>query len=311
MERMDPSPRLLLAYDDSPEAGNAVDVAAALFPSARADVLTVHPEPFTVDRVRASAGGIVPASITVAGLEQLDREMLRSATERAALGAQRAAQAGLRDPQAVTSGDPVAWRGIVAHADAIDAEVIVCGGRGLGPVARAVLGSVSETLLFEARRPVLVVPDGAAAGPGPIVLGYDGSADAQAAIATAARLLPGRAAVVVHAWEPLQTMPGLDLVPIDAVREMTRDLEAIAADEAAALAAEGVRRATEAGLDAAGISPRGGGNAWHAVAQAAEDHAAAVVVAGSRGQGRITSLMLGSVSSGLVRNARRPTLIVR
>jgi nucleotide-binding universal stress UspA family protein len=306
------TPRLLLAYDDSAAARNAVTVAAALFPGARADVLTVHPSAFTVDRVRAAAGGgIVPASITVSGLEQLERVMLRSAAELAARGADAATTAGLADAVAVTSGDPIPWRGIVAHAEAIDADVVVCGGRGLGPVARAVLGSVAETLLYEARRPVLVVPDEARVGDGPIVIGYDGSPDAQAAIADAGRLLAGRTAVVVHAWEPLHTVPGLELVPIEAVREMTRDLETIGAEQAAAIAAEGARLAGEAGLDATGEAIRGDGNAWHGVAQVAEEREAALVVAGSRGQGRLTALLLGSVSSGLVRNADRPTLIVR
>jgi nucleotide-binding universal stress UspA family protein len=304
-------PRLLVAFDDSPPAATAVRVAAALFPAARADVLNVHPEPFTIERLRTSAGGLIPTSVTASGLEELDRGMLRSAAEIAGRGLEVARTAGLTDATAATTADPRAWRGIIAHADAIDADAIVCGGHGAGVLARAVLGSVAESVLHAAQRPVIVVPaDAAPSADGPIVIAYDGSPDAQAAIATAGRLLSGRRAIVVHAWTPLTVAPGLDLVPIESVREMTRDLETIAAEQAAAVADEGAGRAAEAGLSATALSVRGTGNPWHAVAQAAEDHDAALVVAGSRGQGRVTALLLGSVSSGLVHNATRPTLIV-
>jgi len=46
---------------------------------------------------------------------------------------------------------------LVAYADTIDADLIIVGSRGQGKVASALLGSVSQGVLHEARRPVLVV----------------------------------------------------------------------------------------------------------------------------------------------------------
>ncbi|MFZ2112882.1 MAG: universal stress protein [Solirubrobacteraceae bacterium] len=40
-----------------------------------------------------------------------------------------------------------------------DARLIVCGRRGLGAVASALLGSVSHVVLAHAGRPVLIAPE--------------------------------------------------------------------------------------------------------------------------------------------------------
>lgn len=50
-----------------------------------------------------------------------------------------------------------AARAIVAAADARDADEIVLGSRGFGPL-RGVLGSVSHAVLHEADRVVVIVP---------------------------------------------------------------------------------------------------------------------------------------------------------
>jgi nucleotide-binding universal stress UspA family protein len=53
------------------------------------------------------------------------------------------------------AGDPVDE--LVAYADSVDADLIVVGSRGRGAVAGVLLGSVSQGVLHESMRPVLVI----------------------------------------------------------------------------------------------------------------------------------------------------------
>jgi nucleotide-binding universal stress UspA family protein len=58
----------------------------------------------------------------------------------------------------VTEGDPA--REIVRRAHDRDVDLVVLGARGLRTLGRLLLGSVSETVLHHAGRPVLIVQDG-------------------------------------------------------------------------------------------------------------------------------------------------------
>jgi len=49
----------------------------------------------------------------------------------------------------------------LATLDRRDADLLVCGSRGYGPVRRVLLGGVSARLLRRAAIPLLVVPRGA------------------------------------------------------------------------------------------------------------------------------------------------------
>jgi nucleotide-binding universal stress UspA family protein len=55
----------------------------------------------------------------------------------------------------VSEGDPA--REIVRIAEDRDVDLVVVGARGLGALERFLLGSVSETVLHHAGRPVLIV----------------------------------------------------------------------------------------------------------------------------------------------------------
>jgi nucleotide-binding universal stress UspA family protein len=142
----------------------------------------------------------------------------------------------------------------------------------------------------------------------PLLLAYDGSDNAKHAIREAARLFGPRAALVLAVWQDAAAMPSFAWVggPVPGMQEVLQ----AAQDAAAKIAADGVDTATDAGLEAAPLVVQTTEPIWAAVVQAAEDQDADAIVMGSRGLSRVKSVLLGSVSSGVVQHARRPTLVV-
>jgi nucleotide-binding universal stress UspA family protein len=305
--------RPLIACDGSSSADDAVRAAAQLFPGAEAVLLFVGDEPAALERA-AIARIAVPDQVLVTAARAYERDALERAREIAENGRRLAEGAGLHATADVRTGAS-AWRVIAHAAEQFDADVIVCGSRGRGPFSRALLGSTSSSLLHQADRPVLIVPPGAGDLSGPTLLAYDGSDGARDAIATAARLLPGREAVVVHAWSsPLERSyveRSLSLVPLADAQELARDLEELFALHGSELADEGAERAREAGLAARAVTAEARAGTWRALTASARAEGASVIVAGHRGRGALALTVLGSVSAGLVHNAELPVLIVR
>jgi nucleotide-binding universal stress UspA family protein len=142
----------------------------------------------------------------------------------------------------------------------------------------------------------------------PLLLCYDGSEDSKHAISEAAALFGSRAALVVSVWQDAAAMPSLAWIgPVGDVDELLQ----AAQENAEKLAAEGVQAATAAGFQAQPLAQETSGPLWEAIVEAADDHDAAAIVLGSRGLSGVKSLLLGSVSNGVVHHANRPTLVVR
>jgi nucleotide-binding universal stress UspA family protein len=307
--------RLLIAYDGSPSAATAVNVAASLFTDARACVATVPSEP----AVRAGTAvpplpGMSPAAVREA-IDELDAAARRQADQTVEQAVEQARMLGLAAEPVVVSPSAPAWAALLDAAHRLGADVLICGTRGRGGFARALLGSTSSSLLHHTDIPLLVVPDGGGALDGPAVAAYDGSEGARRAIEAAGRLLSGRATVVVHAWEPVfhRRLAERALAaggPADDLHETVADLHEALAGRAAATTEAGVAAARAAGLDAVGDTVESDDGAWRAVATAARAHGASVVAVGTRGLGAARSALLGSVSSGLVQNAELPVLVV-
>ncbi len=144
-----------------------------------------------------------------------------------------------------------------------------------------------------------------------LLIAYDGSPDAKAAIQHAGRLMPNTAVTVLTIWEPFTTM--LARTP-ETLRALARvdDAEAIdreSLDAAEKSSKDGVELAREAGLDATPSStPLNGSIADTIIAQADRLDVDAIVI-GSRGLTGM-ALLLGSVSLAVVQRADRTVVVV-
>lgn len=145
-----------------------------------------------------------------------------------------------------------------------------------------------------------------------LVIGYDGSPNAQGAIDVAARVVRATAAIVVTAWQLPAAAVHTPVAPVGAPGvpslEEERDIERRARETAE----EGAARARAAGLDAEPVLRRATGTADIAgiLFDAADERDADLVVVGRRGMSLLRSVVLGSVSSAAVRDGRRPVLVV-
>jgi nucleotide-binding universal stress UspA family protein len=305
---------LLIAYDGSAPAADAIRSAAALFPGADALVLTVRREPLTPQMADAARIRIPDASIAGATMA-FERAVDADAESTASDGVRVAMGAGLTATSRVVTGPSNPWREVRDAAAAIGADVVVSGARGLGAGARLALGSTSSGLLHHADRTLLIVPRVEGPADGALVIGFDGSPAAREAIVVAGRLLAGRQATVVTVWESLirHSLSGraLSLLPVEEVRGLTRDFDEYYRAVAADIAADGAALAAEGRLRATAAEAETGGSPSQALLDKARSSGAAAIVVGARGRGSVSSALLGSVSSGLVHNADRPVLVAR
>jgi nucleotide-binding universal stress UspA family protein len=150
----------------------------------------------------------------------------------------------------------------------------------------------------------------------PILVAYDGSPEARSALARAAELFPGRGAVVATVWEPglASAVPdpggiGGPAAPVDL--DAVAEVDDLMAKRAAGIAAEGVERARQAGLQAEPVSTEDESNVAETIARIADEHEVAVVVVGSRGLSGLKARLLGSTSESILHHCRRPVLVVR
>jgi nucleotide-binding universal stress UspA family protein len=312
MNPLHPMARVLVAYDASNASRSAVRAAAQLLPDASAVVLHVYDQP--PGAAHALAAGAIANEPLKESLASLGREVADQAEAVAEEGRALAAEAGVAAVATVRPTRRAAWHEVLEEADRQEADLIVSGTRGQGAVGRALLGSTSSSLVHQAERPVMIVPEGEHDLGGPVALAYDGSDDARSAIATAGRLFPGREAVIVHAWAwPLtDTLTERALLAAPMVRDsgMVEALREAAVEAATRVAEEGCHLAEQHGLNAQLVLRESTEGTWRAVVTAADELNAAVVIAGSRGLGAMKSVLLGSVSSALAHGATRATLIV-
>jgi nucleotide-binding universal stress UspA family protein len=274
--------RVLVGYDGSLSASAAIEVGADLIPRAQAWIGHLWTPPFASEALRRRLWKGTAAINEF--VDTIECEGAAEANRLAAMGVTLAAAAGWETEALVERTYGGEGLQFTQLAERLSPDVVLVGSRGLGG-AKAVLGSVSDMIVHYAARPALVVPhplltaERADAIDGPVIVGWDGSAGAQAALAAATQLFPTRT---------------LELASVD---QDARHTAATGDYELTSLAAEG-----------------GHATAARTVAETLAGHArrrqAALVVVGSRGRSTVREVLLGSVAVATLHHAHRPVMVV-
>ncbi len=285
---------VLIAYDGSDGARVGVDCAARIrWPAGT----VLH----LVEVVPALALG------AISGVTREPENVERPLTAHVALAAEALARPGIQVRTRVLTGDDASTI-LTAEAEAIDAELIVVGHRGHGPLATVLLGSVARDVAEHSRCPVLV-----ARRPGleQVVLADDGSDPAYRARRFLARsaLFTGARVRVVSVAEVLRPMlSGVAPTMRDEVRTTQRQLESEehrSHERRAEMASHDLRLA---GVRSS-IVVRTGDPAAQII-DAARGADADVIVMGTRGRGALARAVLGSVAREVLLKAPCSVLVV-
>lgn len=147
--------RVLLAYDDSPQARRAVKLLASATPPRGCRITVVS----VVEMLQLTSLSRLPRSVQASIRSEADLEnerRLNVARRKLDGAADRLRAAGWKTDCVLTGGQPL---DTLLHAcDDHHADVLVLGARAKTGLARALLGSVANGALTYARTPVLIVP---------------------------------------------------------------------------------------------------------------------------------------------------------
>ena len=182
------------------------------------------------------------------------------------------------------------------------AQMIVVGSRGMGPVGRAVLGSVSGGVVHHAHCPVAIVHADEAQSPdhtAPVLLGIDGSPASEAATALAFDEASRRKVklVALHAWSDVGVYPVLGMHWQQYEDEGHEVLGERLAGWQQQYPDVHVRRRIVCDLPARSLIE--------------ESEQAQLVVVGGHGRGGFAGMLLGSVGTAVAEAAKAPVIVVR
>jgi nucleotide-binding universal stress UspA family protein len=274
---------LLVGYDGSPAANTAIRVGTRLFPDAHALIAYVQTPPFAGRdlrrRLRLTARNVAELSETVESEGKFEAGLLVDT------GVALARAGGWEAEPLVKQAWGGEGIGLAQLAESHTPAAVVVGSRGLTG-SDAMLGSVSELLVHHSPVPVLVsrqtllAAEYEALAAGPVVVGFDQSAGAAAAVAAAQSLFPGRYLLAVS----------------------------VASDDTASASAVPPEGVTV--INAAPHRGRGSAATAHTLISVADEHDAAAIVVGSRGRSAIKRRLLGSVASSVLHDSHRPVVVV-
>ena len=292
---------VLFATDFSDRSISALREAARQAQARDAELILVN----TLDELRAQS---VWTSL-FEDLESLREHMLSERLEHLESFYNEHVDAPTRDALSATfrvmSGR--AGDNILKLADELDVQLIVVGSSGKGQAMATLLGSVSNDLVRQSHRPVMVVPgheDGARTPAGPILVPVDFSAVGIALLKHAHVLAErdGTKLLVVHS---------IGSAPARMDRAFSVDPGAI--DRAVALQRQGLEQIIDSlGIaDAVSILQVEIGDAHSVIRDAAKEHSARLIVIGSHGHRGIQRLMLGNTAERVLREVPCPVLVLR
>jgi nucleotide-binding universal stress UspA family protein len=150
---------ILIAYDGSPAAREAVEQAGALFAPRKATIVTVWEPGLSEFMLVPDATGMGSTMLPYdpAVVREVDRAGEDHARDIAHDGASLAQKVGLQAEAIVVRDITDTAAAIVAAARERDVGAIVIGSRGLKGLRSKLLGSTSGGVLRKAGRPVVVV----------------------------------------------------------------------------------------------------------------------------------------------------------
>lgn len=200
---------------------------------------------------------------------------------------------------------------IVATAEEVGADLILVGSRGHGHLERALIGSVSDSVVRHAHCPVLVVrgdEEEREFPPARTLLATDGSEEADEAARVAAALASGTGSEL----HVVRVLPTQFVTPYShpyALEDYGASLEGAKEEVRVFLDAE------KAKAEAAGVKDV----RYHVkmgrpdveIVKLSERLEAALIVIGSRGRGGLRRALLGGTSHSVVRHAHCPVLVAR
>lgn len=135
---------ILVAVDGSEPSLKALQLAGEIASSTGAELLLAHA---TEPLVYVTEAYFVPTAEVERAERERSQKILGEAAERAKKAGWKARTLSLRGPPAESIADAAAEHG---------ADLVVVGSRGLGAVARVLLGSVADRLVHVSKKPVLV-----------------------------------------------------------------------------------------------------------------------------------------------------------
>jgi nucleotide-binding universal stress UspA family protein len=308
--------KILIGYDGSECADAALsDLRRAGLPRQSEAVVLSVADVFLPPPVEEGVDDMFPLYVP-AGVKRAHESAARVLDEARASAERAAWRVGAGFPgwsvRAEATADSPAWA-LVSKAAGWGADLVVVGAHGhtvLG--GRLILGSISQRVLYEARCSVRMARDGSRKGAGApvrIVVGMDGSSDAEAAVeSVAARSWPSGSEVrlvsVLDTFmyvKPNAEEPSV-LRWVDAEDEKDWEwVRAVFEPSVVKLRAAGLETTVELRK----------GNPKHVLVEEAESWGADCVFVGARGMRGVEHLLMGSVSAAVAARAHCSVEVVR